>query len=403
MKKILCAFTLIELLIAISIGALVVYTALVGVRVASNAVMVSNRMALENGLLRVSLIEALQEVDFWLDSDNPNEPTEQPFRKWDANLGGMAFMPFSSKNDKTTGGLFIDTSLNFPEPLATTSKADVGGWNPHPLARASANPRTWTRSNYFDQEEGPKHHWGTAFIYSNVDPGASPHYWQAGQINNLLDTLGFWGMIEYLPSNTIFGYYATGEDWAPLGARRTIGWSGAPWSLLKNREWFNTGDGPAHGMKGRYGNTNGASYALPGPQEAVPKRFRKYYQIGYQGRDARNGGFAGAFDPAAITDFMESTKVEAPDVETRAMPELWPRVQYAVRRLIVRGQLINSVILTCHNPLDGREFQIPFICSGTTLRGARQQRDPNEGWAKDEYQGPSLDYPFLPYAQLVKP
>jgi prepilin-type N-terminal cleavage/methylation domain-containing protein len=385
-------FTLIELLISVTIGSLVVYTALAGVRVASGAMTASNRIAMENELLRVGFVEALQEVDFWINSDNPGKAGEQPFRAFDNTLGGMSFSSFLDKNDDTgTGQKFIDKTLDFDEPIpGGPLMAIKGGWNPHPLARCPANPRTWTRNNYFD-EGNAKHPWGTSFIYTNLDSSIAPHYWQAGQIKNIIDTMGFWGLIEYLPSNTLFGYHGRN----PLGSTGSMQWTGTSSAFTQNGLWFCPSDGGDHMMKGRYRNTNGSRYALPGPKEGKPQRFRQYYDVGYGGR---NRGFSQNY----LDDFLTATKVEALDAETRMMPEMWPRVQFAVRRIIIRGQFVNSVVISCQDPKSGNAFEIPFVCTGTTLRGARQQRDPKSGWAIDEYKGPSLDYPQIQYDQLVE-
>jgi hypothetical protein len=251
-----------------------------------------------------------------VNSDNPNIDTEQPFLKFDNGAGGIAFSSFVAKVDDTASGRkFIDSSLIFDEPIP--GGALIGsrsGWNPHPLARWPANPRTWTRNNYFD-EGTAKHNWGTSFVYTNLDSSLAPHYWQAGQIKNILDTMGFWGLIEYMPSNTLFGYH--GKN--PMGASGSMQWTGTSSAFTQNGLWFCPSDGGDHMMKGRYRNTNGARYALPGPKEAIPQRFRRFYDIGYGGR---NQGFSQTY----LDDFLTATRVQAIDAETRLMPELWPRV-----------------------------------------------------------------------------
>ena len=80
--KIRDAFTLIELMIAISMGMLLVYAALAGFRVTSQTVTSANRLALENSLLRAGFSEALHELDFWTAYDNPQstDSTEQALR-----------------------------------------------------------------------------------------------------------------------------------------------------------------------------------------------------------------------------------------------------------------------------------------------------------------------------------
>ena len=380
------AFTLIELMIAVTIGLLVVYTAMAGLRVASGALTASNRIALENSLLRVGFIEAMEEVDFWAQSDNPLDPDAgQPFRKPGAG-GGMTFTAFSLTVDSTTNASFVDKGLSLSEP----SGGGIGGWNQHPLARSPSNPRIWNRINYFE-EHSPFHYWGTGFIYSNLDKSKSPHYWLAGQIKGVIDTMGFWGMIEYMPSNTLFGYHGA----APLGSNGNVAWTGTSTAFSENGKWFCPNDGGDNMLKGRYRNTNGSRYALPGPQVATTVNCRVFYNVGYQGRQW-------GFDETKVDKFLSVTGVKALDADKREIPELWPQVYYTVRRIIVRGQFVNSVVLTMRDPKTGNAFEVPFIATGTTLRGARQQRRPtaNGGWVVDPYKEATLDYPALPYDQM---
>jgi prepilin-type N-terminal cleavage/methylation domain-containing protein len=62
-------FTLIELMIAITLGMLLVYTAIAGFRVASQCATISNRLSLENSLIRAGITEAHQQLDFWTNLD----------------------------------------------------------------------------------------------------------------------------------------------------------------------------------------------------------------------------------------------------------------------------------------------------------------------------------------------
>ena len=80
-------FTLIELMIAVTLGLGIVMVATAGFRVAAQAVTKCNRMALENALVRTAVLQACNEVDFWTFVDNPEIRTTplrapSPFGGW---------------------------------------------------------------------------------------------------------------------------------------------------------------------------------------------------------------------------------------------------------------------------------------------------------------------------------
>ena len=65
------AFTLIELMIAMAIGMLILFTAFAGFRVASQCIVVANRLSLENSLMRSGYNIAHEQLDFWTNLDDP--------------------------------------------------------------------------------------------------------------------------------------------------------------------------------------------------------------------------------------------------------------------------------------------------------------------------------------------
>ena len=114
-------FTLIEMMIAVALGTLVVYTALAGFRTLSQALTTSKQLATENALLRTGMALALEEVDFWIESDNPDDTNRQQMRGTNGRFAGMPFTPFRSIDD----------------PLGLLGLAGIGGLQPlsHPCRR----------------------------------------------------------------------------------------------------------------------------------------------------------------------------------------------------------------------------------------------------------------------------
>ncbi len=90
------AFTLIELMLAMSLGMAIIATAMAGFRVASQCVTVVNRMSLENSLMRAGFSQALDEADHWRLYDDPDDPTQQPLRAA-SGVHGLPFTPFAGR------------------------------------------------------------------------------------------------------------------------------------------------------------------------------------------------------------------------------------------------------------------------------------------------------------------
>jgi hypothetical protein len=372
-------FTLLEMLISVSLGMALVYTALAGFRVLTQAITTSKQMSTENGLLRAGMQQALDEVDFWTTSDDPFDASRQPMRVGGAATAGMPFTPFRSVVDPITGGRFIDGQARLDERAAQPR----GGWNPNPLAWAAWDQRAWTRANLaeeFSLSERGYQYWGTFGIYENLDPAASWHHWFGGQVLGLVNALGFYGALDYLPSNSFLVYHGTQ---IPLGAPdASISWGGVPKSMIQNGTWLCAQDGGDNIMHARIRNSNGSRYFLPGPELATATLCRKLGKIGYNGRD-------NSYDVKVVKDFLRDSGVFQQAIPYR--PEAWPDVTCEVRRLIEYGHQLTACAISSFHPLTGSRTTIPFAVVGTTLRGARQQRLPTLGWA-DPFAGPTLDY-----------
>jgi hypothetical protein len=345
-------------------------------RVATQAVTASKRLALENQLLLAGISMALEEVDFWTLADNPDNASQQPLRGQEMSGGYMPFTSFASTPDAVmNGGPFIDTQSGFTE----STTALRGGWNPNPLAWAAWDARTWCRSN-LAEESNTTQCWGTFGIYDNLDPTQSWYYWYDDQVRGLVDALGFFGLYEYLPSNAFITYHGMST---PLGASTSITWGGMPAALVQNGTWLCCIDGGDNNMKGRMRNSNGSRYFLPGPAAASLNLCRTWAAVGYNGRDT-------SWNLQTVSTFLTNSAASADLLPQR--PLYWPNVSYEVHRFIERGHPVNACLVTCRSPLTGSIFVIPFTCTGTTLRGARQQRAPVTGWVVNPYTDPTLDY-----------
>jgi hypothetical protein len=62
-------------------------------------------------------------------------------------------------------------------------------------------------------------------------------------------------------------------------------------------------------------------------------------------------------------------------------PANWPDVSTAVGRLVKNDHFVAVAKIRRINPLTGAITELSFVGLGTTLRGARMQRQPTSGWA----------------------
>src|SRR5689334_10035014 len=122
-------FTLIEMMLAVALGSLIVYTATAGFRTAAQSVTIANRMSLENGLIRAGFQAALHEKDFWTAYDDPDDASRQQLRT----------TLFQELKDGSDAGLGVNPT---PFPGAETAI----GWDPH-YEWPAADRRTWWRGN----------------------------------------------------------------------------------------------------------------------------------------------------------------------------------------------------------------------------------------------------------------
>ena len=111
-------FTLIELMIAIGLGMLVIYTAVAGFRVASQSVTMANRLSLENALIRSGFQEAHNQMDFWTNLDDPDNTANQRLR-------GTVTMGTGGGVGQKLNDIGFDPTVGFPfAPMSTIFPAN---------------------------------------------------------------------------------------------------------------------------------------------------------------------------------------------------------------------------------------------------------------------------------------
>lgn len=378
-------FTLIELLIAITLGIVLVYTATAAFRVAAQAVTTANRMSLENAVLRAGYQVAHRDLDFWTNVDDPNDAERQGLRPGSAGRG-MPFTPFR---------------VSWPGAPGETEGAI--GPDPRDHSWAMGNKRAWWRGNMAEKENTDLR-FGRYSLFANRNTtlsgddfssvqvlvgmatmGASyggpvtvPHSWLYNQISGLEKALGFYGLCDYLPSNAVYAWYEPYSGGTNLG--------GMPFWLIKPEWPFNNGDGGQQTPRGKYRNSYQTSYAIIDPRSVgdanqLRERHRRHYHLGYGSGEGSHNEF--------------NSWSAIPDNHLPVRPLTWPGLEVSVQRFIKNTRFVNLARVTWTNPINGQTAELSFTGFGTTLRGARQQRHPDGGWARWDNDGstnsPTLD------------
>lgn len=374
-------FTLIELMIALSLGMLILYTAVAAFRMASQSVTVANRLSLENAVLRAGVQIARRDLDFWTNVDDPDIIARQGLRPGGV-ASGMPFTPFATS---WPGAIGEDESATGPDHRDSS-------W-------AMGNPRVWWRGNMAEKNNtdlrfgryglfANRNNTLAADQFSSVEvlmgmatmnstyggPVTVPHSWIYNQISGLEKSLGFYGLCDYLPANAIYSWYEPYSGGSNLG--------GMPKWLIDPSGSFNNGDGGQQTPRGKYRNSYQTSYGIIDPRSSndpntLRDRHRRHYHLGYGSGEGSHNEF--------------NLWSAIPDEHLALRPQNWPGLDVSVQRFIKNTRFVNVARVTWTNPISGETSELSFTGFGTTLRGARQQRGATGGWAKWDNAGSTND------------
>lgn len=460
------AFTILEMMISLGLGMLILFSAMAGFRAASQALTVTNRLSLENSVLRAGYFQVEDDLDFWTSLDDPLNPGNQKLRATSGtgpagNVGGMPFTPLSAVTVASasfagaSNGRFPPSSVipgsrltygeikarpasQYPAGTAVDPwEADMGfdptvSWSP-------SDPRTWCRVNLAEKNLGsapyganlPYVLFGRYGIYSNVaaapgfsswsigvnqpltsqpynvttgpapysvgyqQVGAMKHTWYGRQIQLFLGALGYEAMLEYLPPNAIYDFYqsynASTTSYGSMSMQCTKpGWG--------SNGGFRNGDGNQITACGIYRETYSTSFGYfnpwtPADPNWEPGIFARHYMHFDSDYTAYTGGASTQYGQYGLQDLLYHTGYPQSLMTTK--PLSWPSVYTAVGRLVKSGHHVAVAKIRRIDAINGGFSEISFLGLGTTLRGARMQRNPNGGWANwDDVPGASNDPNF---------
>ncbi len=366
-------FTLLELMIAVSLGMMIIYIAVAGFRVAAQSITVTNRLALENDLLRTGCLVANERLDFWTDYDDPDNITEQRLRGKDPT-GGLPFTPMSE----------VFPLVRNAEPEKST------GWDPQYAWKAS-DSRTWWQGNLAEKFQSNMM-LGRYTVFGNSQPpvlvtGAAPgtvvlgtdgigqygtvtvpHEWHYRQVWGMHNALGYFAFTDYLPQNTIFACYQDYQPYTPMWPDNETNQDGMPLLLFRPGSTFDNGEGFQEYPKGIWRLTMVSSYAVVSPTSTNadnPSVHRNRYITGYWNNQGE------------MRRFISETENRRKLTDG---PTHWPTSNVIVQHFIKTGRYVNLCRVQMHDPVTGASTELAFSGFGTTLRGARlQRRHPTAG------------------------
>lgn len=400
------AFTLLELMIAITLGMLIVYTAFAGFRAAAQSVSLSNRMALENGLLRAGYFAAVQDADWWLAWDDPEDSANQRLR-WFADYRpwkrGGPFTPFDERTFARSG---------------TQGQDNERGWDPQYTWPAN-DARAWFNGNLVEQGVHSGHVFGhyELFAHNKTMPtltktmtaGGSAggavigvpfggsvtplRTWYGNQLESLKNTLGYYGAVEYMPANAIYATvgdpggdnaFGTGDDDDQRMSREWVDPSGEGGGV----QWrFANDDGGTAWGRGIYRHTRDSTYpVVPGSRHTTARTdsLSNEQLVAAQFRSWATDrvGAAGNTSPGnhGIADLTAKTVISRSLLEN-GRPAHWPELTLQSMRYLSNSRFVTLLRVGWMSPLTGQQTFLSFTTISTSLRGARQQRRPGGGWA----------------------
>lgn len=221
--------------------------------------------------------------------------------------------------------------------------------------------------------------------YTRVE---SRHSWRSAQVLGLRQQLALYGWVEYLPANQPlcnYGWSLDGVDYDEVIPPAYNRWPGGVTPQICNAA-FN-----ACSTGGQGENTIITLY--PYNDWSFPAGY------GVNRDSSTPYGSNSAKDQASLERSVSAVAGLAPSLSglsyfrqwmagvigirplMNAKPVQWPKLSLVVGRWLCAGRLVPALSVRMDAPLSGQFFEITCNAFGTTLRGARQQRHRDGGWA----------------------
>ncbi len=312
-------FTMIEMLISIALGAAICAAAFAAFRVASQSVAAANRLAIENALFRAGYHAALDDLDSWNSLDDPARPAAQR----PLNVPGQPFGPLTFAADE------LDFDLS--------------------------DPRLWWRGHAMEHRTTKL---GDYAQLANLGmPASDPRAWHPRILDRLSAQLGFYGVADHLPANTVYSFYEADGSIPPIVDHPVYG--------------FMDDSGVGHDFA-HYWSFTGRALDLQSMTH-----FNYYVvtaDLAY--RDAAHHVFTNYGVTSKFrwsSDRIHTDCIQSLPVLSLA-PAHWPSLQVETKHWIAFAHFIDEAVIRVTSPGTGQVMRVNVVATATTLRGARRQR-----------------------------
>lgn len=343
------ALTAVELMVAMAIGLIVAATAFAAFRIASSSFAAAQSLSRENILLAEGYLAGVNEADFWFGQDDPYDVAGQPLRQATAPIGGAS----------SHGAPFVPMSL----------PADYWNWR-------AMDPKTWARMGFLKS----RLHGSNAQLSSinHPDPLAA---WLPMVQDRIYHHLGFTGMFDYQSQHLPWGWYLGPGRANSFGQAQPVVSADFPafsqryWNAMFGDRTDDWGGGQtSHYNMDRNGMMFEVAHLVYPPrtgwtfEQGVTERASVANQRGIERRTP--------IPPGNLTELRAwAGALYSTPPHGRVSAPGWPEMVVGVTRRQAHTYAMRTVILVrVSNPLTGMQREIAYTMAGTTLRGARQQR-----------------------------
>lgn len=410
-------FTLLEAVIALSLGVVILLVTYSGFRVAVNSMTLTERKALENQLLIAGVMIVMEQADQWTDLDVPGDTSQQLLR---TNPGKV--IDHLSNSIAADGGDWQQLPQPFT-PLEASWQHSGSGiaydpdrWHPHHEAswyRGDAALYLAAGATYTDQSAYGNYALmsaaGGGIDYfadgsTTIDP---VEQWQDHQQLGLSYALGYYGWLDYLPAHAMVDLYAVHSDQRTLRpsmlrqARRMeeSEWGGSDYSSTHDDARFLWEVSPpwhgriaqqvARNAIGSMSNGIMTPHRSGSERAATPGSFVLDLHTAISGpvageshtmhryRASLNRAILGNYGHQLEQISSFTALLQSGNREQRIIshpPDDWPTIQVGMRRLMHSGSRQHYAFVRLVDPISGRSEELFMPIIGTTLRGARLSR-----------------------------
>jgi hypothetical protein len=473
-------FTLIELMLAVALGMSIVLLAASAFRVTSESVRTAQRMARINEMISIGVLAALDEVDHWdayddRSDDSPGKSGQRlrqsltiPVMNREAHpVLGLPFSPFRGgggltatfgaqapgggwRDDEQLWAVSADNELTWwPGNKAESQETDCrfGHYSIFGVSRPPTRQEVLIDPQTRIERHGAWMPRNGGLVYGTIpmrddpipDPGGglaalrryrhqSPG-WTYNQMHGLANALGWYGMMDYLPANSIVcwsversgrGNRATSNYMDDFGFNfnnspaDVTDSAGRPIFLIKtfsrSNGFANFGDRPYFVLQTFSPNwcphgidflTAYTAYGLVPPKdnqlESGPAgQAMTLAELCYHNRNIvrmeSHDIPIGDWGSNNSNDFLEpaypsATEAAGPEIFSRYVkrttsqtallerrPEVWPEVGVSVGRYLRLSRFSAQFKVSWSEPHTGEQAELRFTAMGSTLRGARRMR-----------------------------